>query len=58
MNFKLLGYALIFILIAVVSYGGWVIVKKWNYAWGYESMVKNTVCQMVKPEHLKEPCDS
>ncbi|RLC97003.1 MAG: hypothetical protein DRI46_13360 [Chloroflexi bacterium] len=26
-----------------------------NYKLGYESHVKGTVCEMVKPEHLKNP---
>lgn len=45
------------ILIAVVGYGAWSVARKWNYEWGYEPMVKATVCSLVKPEYLKDPCD-
>lgn len=46
-----------FTLVALLAYFGWTIARKWNYAWSYESMVKETVCEMVKPEHLKHKCD-
>lgn len=29
--------------------------RSWNYKFGYESRVKETVCEMVKPEYLKSP---
>lgn len=38
------------------SYAAWHLYRAWNYTWGYESMVKETVCDMVKPEYLKKPC--
>ena len=38
------------------SYAIWHLYRAWNYAWGYESMVEKTVCDMVKPEYLKRPC--
>jgi hypothetical protein len=29
-----------------------------NYSYSYETQVRETVCDMVKPEHLKKPCES
>ena len=36
-----------------LSWAMWQIQKKWNYSWSYESMVKQTVREMVKAEALK-----
>lgn len=47
---------IVVIIISGLGYAGWVFQKKWNYYWSYENMVKQTVCDMVKPEHLKQPC--
>lgn len=47
------------LFIAVVGYVGWQFKRQWNYSWAYESMVEQTaekkVCEMVKPEYLKDP---
>lgn len=53
---KALAAITAFLLVSILSYGGWILFRYWNYSWGYESMVRNTVCEMVKPEYLKEPC--
>ena len=43
------------VIIVAISYGGWQLKRWWNYNWGYESQVTQTVCDMVKPEYLKQP---
>ena len=43
-------------LISFAAWFFWNIARHWNYSLGYESMVRDTVCEMVKPEHLLEPC--
>lgn len=53
---KFLGYLIALIVIGLFSYGGWILQKKLSYAFSYEAMVEETVCKMVKPEHLKKPC--
>lgn len=45
----------IFLLICLVSYAGYQFNRWWNYSWSYESKVQETVCEMVKPEYLKNP---
>lgn len=57
MKIKLLGYVSAFILVGLVSYGGWIVTKWWNYAWGYESQVRSTICEMVKEESLNASCE-
>lgn len=34
----------------------WSIGREINYLASYEDQVKETVCEMVKPEHLIKPC--
>lgn len=53
---KILGYLTAFLIMGGVSCGGWILQKKLSYAFSYEAMVEETVCKMVKPEHLKKPC--
>lgn len=54
---KMLAAILAIVLIPMFIYGAWTIARKWNYSLGYEGMVRETVCEMIKPEHLKQPCD-
>lgn len=44
------------IVVLVVVYGMWTIGRVINYSLSYEDMVQETICEMVKPEHLKTPC--
>lgn len=37
-----------------VAFGGWWVAKRINYSLQYKDMVRATVCEMVKPEALKE----
>lgn len=39
---------------AIFIYLMWSVVRKINYSYSYEDMVERTVCETVKPEHLKE----
>lgn len=48
-------YIVGFILICLVGYGMWHLKRWWNYTWGYEAQVTETVCQLVKPEYLIDP---
>ena len=46
--------ALAWILVAVpLSFGGWWIWRQVNYSFLYESMVRDTIKEMVRPEALK-----
>ncbi len=45
------------ILFVVVIYTSWSIQRWFNYSMGYENNVRSTVCEMVKPEYLKNPGD-
>jgi len=49
---------LLIIAVLVIGYSTWQI-KRWvNYSWGYQSQVRSTVCEMVKPEYIKDnQCD-
>ena len=61
MNMKPFEIAICIGLIIIVSILGWNIRRQWNYSWGYNAMVESTVeekvCEMVKPEYLKDPSD-
>lgn len=46
-----------FIVVLCLAYGAWQLARKWNYFFSYEDMVQQTVCEMIKPEHLKKPCE-
>ena len=45
----------IVVIIAGITYGGYQIKRAWNYSWGYESKVQWEICDMIKPEALKDP---
>lgn len=49
-------FAIAIALIGCFAYGTWLVAKQVNYHLSYEAMVQKTVCEMVKPEHLKKPC--
>ena len=53
---KVLGFLAAFLFVGAVLYNGWMLQKKLSYMLSYEAMVEETVCKMVKPEHLKKPC--
>lgn len=53
---KVLGFLIAILIVGAVLYGGWILQKKLSYMISYEAMVEETVCKMVKPEHLKKPC--
>jgi hypothetical protein len=42
--------------LAATTILSWYAYRTWNYKVGYQSMVEDTVCSMVKPEYLKKPC--
>ena len=42
-------------IILSLGYGAWHLKRWWNYTWGYQSQVTETVCEMVKPEYLINP---
>ena len=55
---KLSAYIVAIVLFCAFSYGMWVLGKKINYAFSYQSMVESTVCDMVKHEYIKDgECD-
>jgi len=43
---------MLFLLVVVLP---WQVRRWWHYTWSYESKVHGTVCEMVKPEALKDP---
>ena len=45
------------IIIGSLVYGGFKIKRWFNYEFGYASQVRESVCDMVKPEYLKRPED-
>lgn len=49
------GMILAVVLIISLIYGLWLAGKWVSYTFIYEDSVKNTVCSMVKSEHLKNP---
>jgi hypothetical protein len=51
----IVGYIVVFIVIVSVSYGIYALQRNVNYTMSYESMVQETVCDMVRPEALKNP---
>lgn len=43
------------VVFAVIAWGAWKFQRSWNYSWAYENFVRGTICEMVKPEYLKNP---
>lgn len=50
----LLGILVICIIIGI-AIGIYQAKRWWNYYWGYASQVETSICEMVKPEYLKNP---
>lgn len=53
----ILAWVIGVVLFAALGLGMWKVARWWNYTWGYETQVQETVCEMVKPEYLKDPSD-
>jgi uncharacterized membrane protein len=53
---KMLEFCCALIAIIALAVGGWYLAKKINYSLGYDAMVRETVCDMVKQEYLKQDC--
>lgn len=49
-------YAVSVVVLLGVIYGGVKLGAMVSYTLSYESRVKQTVCDMVKPEYLRDPC--
>jgi hypothetical protein len=45
------------ILLILIVVGGYYVSRLWNSFWYYDSATENIVCEMVKPEYLKNPDD-
>ena len=43
------------IIVTGLAYGGFKIQRWFHWTFSYEDDVKTTVCEMVKPEYLKNP---
>ena len=52
-------FPIIFKLLIAVAFmfSCWYIGKWINYKFSYNAQVQKTVCQMIKPEALVEPCN-
>ncbi len=54
-NMKMIAFGLAgIVLIGGIRYGSYWIAKTVSYSFFYESMVEQTVREMVKPEYLKK----
>lgn len=52
------GAILAIVVVAGLLYGGWWVKREWNSFWYYDSATVEMVCDMVKPEYIKEgKCD-
>ena len=51
------GFVGMLAFLAILGYGGWHLKRWFNYSFGYGSQVESTICDLVKPEALKIPCD-
>jgi len=52
----LVGLVVILVVTVSLIAGAFVVHRWWNYnmPFGYEDQVRDTICEMVKPEALKE----
>lgn len=48
----LIGFSIV-VIIGLLAYGGWMVKLWFNYAFGYESQVEESIQKLVKPECLK-----
>lgn len=51
---KYLPYIVGTVLVIALSIGSYFVKRIWNNYWYYDSATKDVVCEMVKPEYLKE----
>lgn len=42
-------------LVILIGWGIYQFNRWWNYTWGYEGKVQQTVCDMVDHKYLKQP---
>lgn len=53
---KFIGGALVVaVVVGLIGWGIFTMKRSWNYSWGYQDKVEETVCDMVKPEYLVDP---
>lgn len=50
-------YSITAAIVIAMGLGMWQLAREVNYSFGYESQVKETICEMVRPENLKHPCN-
>lgn len=48
-------FIMAFILFGFLSYGGWLLSKKINYTFSYQSQVIKEICANINPEALRNP---
>lgn len=53
----LFGFISVVLVLVLIVWGIYQVKRSWNYSWAYKSRVEQTVCEMVKPEYLKNPGD-
>ena len=51
----IVGIVGVIVVVIAVSWASYQFNRWWNYTWSYESQVTDTICEMVKSEHLKKP---
>lgn len=54
---KIVIGVLVLIVLIPILYGGWHLKRWFNWSFGYSNDTKTIVCEMVKPEYLKNPED-
>lgn len=50
--FTIVYWIFALIICVIIAYGSWIIARKINYSFGYESQVEETIRLRVKPECL------
>ena len=50
---QLIVYGIGFVFFVGLAYGAWVATRSLHYSLSYESMVKQTITEMVRPEALR-----
>ena len=53
---KFASFIIVAVFIVAFAFGAWHLKRWFNYSFGYQDQVRSTVCEMVKPEYLKNPC--
>lgn len=54
---EIISMALVVVIVCAIVYGAWWLGRQVSYSFMYDDLVKQTICEMVKPEHLKNPLD-